>query len=117
MPSGAVARLPACSHLQKAHAMKLPDALEQAVRALLAPNGSPRPHGRPVPDEADADRTEPGPAPVAVRIEEATTDRASAHAAVTDVPKQQQEDEAALQGLERAAAVVERLGLGFHLGS
>src|SRR5206468_6161171 len=105
MSSGAVARLPACSHLQKAHAMKLPDALQQAVRALLAPNGSPRPHGRPVLDEADADRTEPAPAPapVAVRIEEATTDRAPGHAAapqpVTDMPMQQ-EDDAGLQGLE-----------------
>jgi hypothetical protein len=120
MRRGVVARLPACSHLPKAHAMKLPDALEQAVRALLAPNGSPRPHGRSALGEAEADRAEPGPASVAVRIEEATTDSAPAHAAapqpVAGEPKQQ-EDEAALRGLERAAAVVERLGLGFHLGS
>jgi hypothetical protein len=99
--------------------MKLPDALEQAVRALLAPNGSPRSQGRSTPAEVEAARAEVAPAPVAVRIEEATADSVSARAAPQPVEGEPQDprDEAALQGLERAAAVVERLGLGFHLGS
>ena len=99
--------------------MKLPDALEQAVRALLAPNGSPRSQGRSAPGEVESARAEVAPAPVAVRIEEATADNASAPPALPSVGDEAQDrrDEAALQGLERAAAVVERLGLGFHLGS
>jgi hypothetical protein len=98
--------------------MKLPDALEQAVRALLAPNGSSRHEARAAATESDDERTETGPGPVALRIEEATAEPLPAASPVEPQAEHTaRERDQALVELERAAAVVERLGLGFHLGS
>jgi hypothetical protein len=102
--------------------MKLADALEQAVRALLAPNGSSRNQTRPtrpVPSETGRSGAEGGD--LALRVEEATstTPLTGSHAPSQPEPPEPMSTtgEAELVELERAAAVVERLGLGFHLGS
>jgi len=113
--------------------VKLPDALEQAVRALLAPNGSTR-NADPAGRGGGAGRSpeqEPVHAELIRRLAEHTAPTVAAEpereavepvaaepdpAAIVPEPVPQP-GAAGLVELERAAAVVERLGLGFHLGS
>lgn len=101
--------------------MKLPDALEQAVRALLGPNGSSRHDALPAGETSEGEPAEASPGPVALRIEAATTRPAPEGEAAPQVSTSEgpthEGDDLALVELERAAAVIERLGLGFHLGS
>jgi hypothetical protein len=99
--------------------VKLPDALEQAVRVLLAPNGSTRDNARA--EAVRDDQAEAAPGPVALRIEAVTTHQPPESAPPSPPASAEDQtgasDDLALVELERAAAVVERLGLGFHLGS
>ena len=89
--------------------MKLPDALEQAVRTLLSTNGSHH-ASRAVeirPDRIEISLHEESEAQGPPVTEQAEPSAARALAA----------GDAPLAGLERATGVVETLGLGFHLGS
>jgi len=98
--------------------MKLPDALEQALRTLLAPNGSSRDGTHAAPEANEGGLPEQQRSDLVRRVEETTATTVPAVASESaPAEPQRPSDDAALVELERAAAVVERLGLGFHLGS
>ncbi len=102
--------------------MRLTDALEQALRTLTAANGprarAPEPA---VSGEARPRDPDPAPAPVTPAPEPAAApqpeplepSRVAAPAAAGPVPAPSRE----LVRLEAATEAIERLGLGYHLGS